>query len=247
MNNDDLSLIKQLESEQNYEELKKIVHSRHWWHSINVGHGIITPGIEDCQEKLKHMAIPNSFNGLSVIDIGTYEGFYAFLAEEREASSVLATDSFVWEANPETYRNFQIASQLRNSKVESKFIRVEDLSPESVGIFDVVLFLGVLYHAPNPYLYLEKVKSITKSYVIIESHVDCLDIDYPVAAYYPNNSLNGDPTNFWGFNQLALEGILKDVGFSRIVFKSKFYPNYINTGHKNNQIKTARVVYYAYV
>lgn len=242
--------VENLSKEAIVKQITHLVNGRFWWHSIDVGYGIITPGLENSQEKLGYIGLPDNFDGLSVIDVGTYEGFYAFEAERRGAKEVVATDHFVWNVpNNQTRDNFRIAHKLIGSSVKEVEIKVEDLSPTTVGMFDVVLFLGVLYHAPNPFLYLEKIKSITKGYMILETHVDCLDIERPVVAYYPSTSLNGDPTNFWGPNKPAIEGMLKDVGFKEVVHTNTFYPNYQETDpdKRLGQVKHARMVFYAYV
>lgn len=75
---------------------------------------------------------------------------------------------------------------------------VYDLSPEKVGVFDVVLFLGVLYHLSHPLLGLERVASVTGDLLIPETHVDLLDHRRPAMAFYPGGKLGGDVTNWWG-------------------------------------------------
>jgi len=85
-----------------------------------------------------------------------------------------------------------------------------------VGTFDLVLFLGVLYHLRDPLLALTRVASVTKRHLIMETHVDMLGARRPVAAFYPNDELKGDGSNWWGPNLQAAAEMLKVVGFSRI-------------------------------
>jgi tRNA (mo5U34)-methyltransferase len=80
----------------------------------------------------------------------------------------------------------------------------------------VVLFLGVLYHLPNPLLALERVASVTNGLLILETVVDMIGIGRPAAAFYPGRELNGDPTNWWGPNHAAVRGMLHSVGFARV-------------------------------
>jgi tRNA (mo5U34)-methyltransferase len=91
-----------------------------------------------------------------------------------------------------------------------------DLSPERLGTFDVVLFLGVLYHLPNPLLALERVASVTKHLLIVETVVDMVGVRRPAAAFYPARELNADPTNWWGPNHAAVEGMLRGTGFGSV-------------------------------
>src|SRR5438067_9196102 len=96
--------------------------------------------------------------------------------------------------------------ELFNSKIELLELPVEQLSPQTAGVFDIVLFLGVLYHAPDPIGYLRNVRSITGEVLILETLVDLLDVDRPAAAFY--EVLNNDASNYWGPNRLAVEAML---------------------------------------
>jgi tRNA (mo5U34)-methyltransferase len=95
-------------------------------------------------------------------------------------------------------------------------IDVLELSPEKVGVFDLVLFLGVLYHMRHPLLALDRVFSVIGKQLILETHVDMLDCQRPAAAFYPGGELNNDPTNWFGPNALAVKGMLESAGFRDI-------------------------------
>ncbi len=95
------------------------------------------------------------------------------------------------------------------------------MSPERIGTFDVVLLLGVLYHLRNPLMALERVASVTRELLILETVVDMVGIRRPAAAFYPGKELNEDPTNWWGPNQAAVGGMLRAVGFTRIRIMTK--------------------------
>jgi len=109
----------------------------------------------------------------------------SFEAERRGASRVLATDRYVWRNSAMSGKaGFNFACAALHSKVEDMEIGVMDLSPERVGTFDVVLFLGVLYHLRHPLLALERVRSVTKTLLIMETHVDLPQIQRPAMAFY---------------------------------------------------------------
>ena len=91
-----------------------------------------------------------------------------------------------------------------------------DISPENIGVFDYVLFLGVLYHLRHPLLALEKVSSVTRDQFVLETHVELIGGKRPVMAFYPGDEVNNDPTNWWGPNPSAIKSMLQDVGFSKI-------------------------------
>jgi tRNA (mo5U34)-methyltransferase len=144
-------------------------------------------------------------------------GSTSFEAERRGASRVLATDSFAWTSYQENGKaGFELARNELGSRVEDTEIDVLDLSPDRVGRFDLVLFLGVLYHMRHPLLALEKVASVAKDQLIVETHVDMLAIDPPAMAFYPGTELNNDPTNRCGPNPAMVHALLKAAGFRRV-------------------------------
>ncbi|MGI8505455.1 MAG: hypothetical protein ACR2MK_01385 [Solirubrobacteraceae bacterium] len=103
-----------------------------------------------------------------------------------------------------------------DSKVQDADIDVMDLAPERIGTFDLVLFLGVLYHLRHPLLALERVASVTEEQLILETHVDLTWLRRPAMAFYPSLELGWDPTNWWGPNPAAVTAMLYAVGFTRV-------------------------------
>ncbi|MGE5837148.1 MAG: class I SAM-dependent methyltransferase [Acidobacteriota bacterium] len=188
-----------------------------WYHTIDLGEGIVTPGIDDTPFRLARLDLPASLAGRSVLDIGAWDGFFSFEAERRGASRVVATDSYSWHGPGwGTKAGFRLARQVLGSKVEDVDIDVMELSPQRAGIFDVVLFLGVLYHLPHPLLALERVASVTRGLLILETVVDLVGFRRPAAAFYPGRQLNDDPTNWWGPNAAAVHAMLHSVGFTNV-------------------------------
>ena len=188
-----------------------------WYHTIDLGDGLITKGIDDSPQRLAKLALPSSLAGRSVLDIGAWDGFFSFEAERRGAERVVATDHYSWHGTGwGSKRGFELARTALGSKVEDVDIDVMSLSPERIGTFDVVFFLGVLYHLRHPLLALERVASVTRSLLIVETVVDMAGIGRPAAAFYPTRELNNDPTNWWAPNVAALHGMLGDVGFDHV-------------------------------
>jgi tRNA (mo5U34)-methyltransferase len=199
------------------EELLQQVTAIQWFHRIPLGNGVMTPGIDDTQAKLRRVRLPADLSGKSVLDIGAWDGFFSFEAERRGASRVLAVDSYCWHGPGWGNKaGFNLARKALNSKVEDRESEVVDLEPENVGTFDVVLFLGVLYHLRHPLLALEKISAVTQNHLILETKVDFLLSKAPAMAFYPGAQLNQDPTNWWAPNIPALFGMLRAVGFKRV-------------------------------
>jgi tRNA (mo5U34)-methyltransferase len=200
--------------------LKQRVDAIRWYHTIDLGQGIVTNGVDDTRVRLARIDLPESLEGCTVLDVGAWDGFFSFEAERRGAARVVAADYYSWRGVGWDTANgkagFELARATLRSHVEDVEIDVMDLSPERVGTFDVVLFLGVLYHLRDPLLALERVASVTRQLLVLETVVDMLGLTRPAMAFYPGRELNEDPTNWWGPNLLAVNGMLRTVGFDRV-------------------------------
>jgi tRNA (mo5U34)-methyltransferase len=200
----------------NADELRARVGAIRWFHRMDLG-GVVTPGVTDCAVVLERLCLPD-LRGRTVLDIGAWDGFYSFEAERRGASRVLATDSFSWGGGGwGTKAGFELAREALGSRVEDLTIDVMDLAPDRTGQFDVVFLLGVLYHLRDPLRALERVASVTRECLVLETVVDLVGYDRPAMVFYPGRELNADPTNWWGPNVPALEAMLRTVGFARTV------------------------------
>jgi tRNA (mo5U34)-methyltransferase len=200
--------------------LKERAEAIRWYHTIDLGHGVMTKGVDNTGVRLGRIDLPASLAGKTVLDIGAWDGFFSFEAERRGASRVVAADYYSWRGlgwgTTNGKAGFELAREALGSQVEDVEIDVMDLSPDRVGTFDVVLFLGVLYHLRHPLLALERVASVTRDLLIVETVVDMLGVRRPAMAFYPDRELNGDPTNWWAPNVAAVEGMLHTVGFQRV-------------------------------
>jgi tRNA (mo5U34)-methyltransferase len=187
-----------------------------WFHSVELAPGFVTPGRADTSAQVPRLHLPD-LTGKTVLDVGAWDGFFSFEAERRGASRVVALDTFSWQARGEGTgkAGFELARRALGSKVEDVEVEVMDISPETVGgTFDVVLFLGVLYHLKHPFLAIEKLRSVTRELLIVETHVDLIGSRRPAMAFYPGFELEQDWTNWWGPNPAAMIGILEQSGFS---------------------------------
>lgn len=199
------------------EDLQSHVSAIRWYHTIDLGHGVVTPGVDDTPYRLARLDLPASLAGLTVLDVGAWDGFFSFEAERRGARRVVASDSYSWHGPTwSTKAGFELARRALGSRVEDIDTDVMDLSPERVGVFDVVLLLGVLYHLRHPLLALERVAAVTRQLLILETVVDMVGFRRPAAAFYENRELNDDPTNWWGPNVPAVHAMLRSVGFERV-------------------------------
>ena len=201
----------------NVEQIRQQAAATKWFHTMDIGHGIETQGVYDPRTRLPYLKLPASLSGKHVLDIGAWDGFYSFECERRGAASVLATDSFCWSGGGwGSKAGFDLAHRSLGSKVETREIDVMDMSAEAVGQFDLVLLLGVLYHMRHPLLCLEKVASVTKDLLILETEVDLLSIQRPAMAFYESAEVNQDDTNWFGPNPPCVTAMLRAVGFEDV-------------------------------
>jgi tRNA (mo5U34)-methyltransferase len=206
------------------------INARKWYHSIEIEPGLVTPGslpLPTLRNTAKYAQLPASLRGLTVLDVGAWDGFYSFEAERRGADRVVAYD-----LSPPDFFGFADAREMLNSRVEYLQGSVYDLKPEFCGTFDVVFFFGVFYHLRHPLLALDRLWSVTKQYLLMETH--CLDenlvlpdgstkplrkIDrrlatVPLYQFFPRDELSrGDFSNWFSPNRKAIEDSLWSAGF----------------------------------
>ena len=217
------------------EQKRSLIASRSdWFHSLDVGDGIVTPGAvptEYEQFLLKALRLPDRLDGLRVLDIGTYDGFYAFECERRGAAEVVAIDVL-----PVDCRCFKIAREVLDSCVKYLQMSVYDLDEGALGgPFDLVLFPGVFYHLRHIVLSFDNIWKVLKptGTVLVETHV-CDDhfvlkdrtvtslrkidprlVDVPLLRFYRRNELNPvDWSNWFGANVAAVLDLMGSAGFN---------------------------------
>src|SRR5262249_10273894 len=184
-----------------------------WWHSIDLGDGRITPGVhplEELRDNYARFGLPEDLRGKSLLDIGCWDGFYSFEAERRGAR---VTSMDCWR--PE---NFFRAREALNSQAEFHELSVYEVTKERLGSFDIVFFLGVLYHLRHPLLALEQVCEVTRDFAVIESHmIDNIFLtEHPVMEFYEFDQLGGQYDNWWGPNIECLTQMARSAGFARV-------------------------------
>lgn len=204
------------------DELLARMQALHWWHSIPLRPGLTTFGGKSelilAQEEEAILA-PFDLTGRSVIDIGAWNGFFSFAAKRRGAARVLATDSYIW--NHPLWRGREAFDLVRTElalDVEAALLDPPEITP-AVGIFDVVLFLGVFYHLADPIDVMQRLRGITRQLLIVETHQDGLSDSRPGMVFYPGDVLNNDSTNWWGPNPALMLELLLQLGFTRIFYR----------------------------
>lgn len=182
-----------------------------WHHSYELPGGVWTKGPFKPEDRLARIGLPERLDGKTVLDVGAWDGFYTFECERRGAQ---VTSADTW--NPEhlvTSEGYAIAHRVLKSSAKPVQVSVHDLDPAVNGRFDVVLFLGVLYHLTNPFEALQKLRAVTKHTLIVETASDMRLTSTPALGFYPGSELENDNTNWFAPNAQALEGMCRAAGF----------------------------------
>jgi tRNA (mo5U34)-methyltransferase len=189
-----------------------------WWHSFELPGGHVLRGmnpLEVLKQRIAQFPIPADLTGKRVLDIGAWDGWFSFEMERRGAQ-VVALDC--WD-NP----RFREMHSIYGSRVEYIQMDAMEISPENLGRFDVVLFLGVLYHLKHPLLALEKVCSVTKDLAAIDSFVlrDGMDPNaQPALEFYETDEMEGQTDNWVAPNLACLMAMCRTAGFARVEFRN---------------------------
>jgi tRNA (mo5U34)-methyltransferase len=199
-----------------FERIKQRVDEVNWFHSYEIVPGIMSHGVSNMLERGALFPIPDDLSGKRVLDIGCNDGYFTFLAEERGAE-VVAIDS--WPR-----RGFFLAHELKGSKAEFHQMSVYDISPERLGMFDIVFFFGVYYHLKKPIKALEQIAKVTKEVLLVESEIATSpEFDSSnLSVFYSQDQLGGDPTNWWVPSIPNLVQTVKAAGFPKVEFVSSY-------------------------
>ncbi len=199
-----------------------------WYHSIELPDGRVIEGhqsVENLHRRLAQFPLAADLNGKRVLDIGAWDGWFSFEMERRGAE-VVAVDSA---------RNtrFLEARALLGSKVEYRIADICRLTHRDVGTFDIVLFLGVLYHLKHPLLALENVCGMCRDMACIESFVtESNSGAIPVMEFYETAELRGQLDNWVGPNVACLMAFCRASGFARVNFESALGERAHVTGYR---------------
>lgn len=156
--------------------------------------------------KFKHLHLPDLNNKL-VLDIGSRSGWYSLQCAKLGAK-VHAIDIIL-----ESKDHIDLLNTLGYA-IDFTLTNFLDWT----GHYDIVLFLGVLYHMKHPLLGLEKCFDLTEDLCVIESHVDDNDKNgnQSYMRFIPDDSLNNDPSNWWAPSKQCIIDMCKTVGFSTV-------------------------------
>jgi tRNA (mo5U34)-methyltransferase len=188
-----------------------------WYHSFELPDGTRIDGVlglEAQKERYSRFPIPADLRGKRVLDVGAWDGWFAFEAERRGAA-VTAIDCV-------EIPNFRRMHEKLGSRVDYRIADLFDLPEAGLGVFDYVFFLGVLYHVRHPLLALEIVCRLTADVAIVDSFVTDGDSwrshpeQLPSLEFYETGELGDLLDNWFGPSVSCLMALSRSAGFARV-------------------------------
>jgi tRNA (mo5U34)-methyltransferase len=139
----------------------------YWYHRIELPGGVTTPGWTPIDTDI--YGIPERLDGKRVLDVGAWDGYWTFEALKRGATEVVAIDDFSDYLSNDVKRTAWDTFDLCRESFgfdEAICKRIEmtvyDVTPEDLGMFDVIFCFGTLYHLRYPLLGLDKLSAACK-------------------------------------------------------------------------------------
>ena len=203
-----------------------------WFHNLDLG------GVKTAPEhflgdypavKWKNFAhaVPEDLRGATVLDIGCNAGFYSIEMKRRGAARVVGIDS------DERYlAQARLAAEVCGADIEFRNLSVYDVA-QLGQTFDVVIFMGVLYHLRHPLLALDLLREHAVGGLLIfqtmqrgPAAAEPVDEDYPFwneqvferpdypRMFFVERRYAGDPTNWWVPTPACTQAMLRSAGFA---------------------------------
>ena len=203
-----------------------------WFHNMDVGGVRTAPDhflFDYPNVKFQRFAgaLPADLAGKSVLDIGCNGGFYSMEMKRRGAARVLGVD-----CDERYLAQARFAAEVAGLDIEFAFLDVYDVGALGER-FDLVIFMGVLYHLRHPLLALDLIREhVAGDLLLFQSMlrgsktVSPLEDDYDIKRTAPfaragfpkmhfiEKRYCGDPTNWWIPNRAGVEAMLRAAGFA---------------------------------
>jgi tRNA (mo5U34)-methyltransferase len=138
----------------------------HWHQRWPVFRDLYTPGVNPVLELCDWAELPQDLTGRRVLDVGPWNGCFSFECERRGAAEVIAYGL----ENPQQ-SGFRRLHGLLGSRVRYVQGSVYELAPEEMAQFDIILFFGVLYHLRYPLLALDRLRTVSRGELYLETFI----------------------------------------------------------------------------
>jgi tRNA (mo5U34)-methyltransferase len=215
-------------------ELHTRARARSWYHVLELAPDLVTDGFFDLRPYVDRYGLPDRLDGKRVLEIGTWDGFWAFEMERRGAAEVVALDldderDLDWppRRRPAEYAaeprgdGFRLAREILGSKAERVNLSVYHATPEELGTFDLVFCGSVLLHLRDQLLALERIASLTRGLFISAEEHDRASalVPFPVARYHADRD---KAVVFWLPSARTWRRMLWTAGFDDVTEHGRF-------------------------
>ena len=208
-------------------ELRERVRAQAWYHTLELPERLETDGWFDLRPHVASYGLPERMDGMRALDVGTWDGFWAFEMERRGAQ-VVAIDldderDLDWppsrrpEQFPEPSRGagFALAAEVLASSVDRRVCSIYDAVPEELGTFDVVICGSVLSHLRDQLLALERIAGLCDGLFVSAEAYDRLAglSPIPVSRYLADREA---AVVFWLPSARTWRRMMYTGGFARV-------------------------------
>ena len=188
-----------------------------WFHRVTLRDGRVTPGLVDvANHESRYLFDRLDFAGKSVLDIGCWDGYFSFTAEQRGAQRVVSLDDpdFRWgglDGYHFLHEHFQSRAEWRRGSIFT-------LPDER---FDIVLCYGVLYHVNDPLTAMINCFHAARQEVVFEGAFYVSQ--EPTLFLLAPREFHDDPTNIYALSTGYLEKVAVMCGFELVDTRMPHY------------------------
>lgn len=200
-----------------------------WYHRFEVIDGVFTEGV--LETNVTHMLRqldmdPDELSGKRLLDVGTFNGGWAFGFEALGAEVVTI------DIHDPANMGITVVKEIRDSEVTSFQMSIYDIDADRLGTFDYIFYSGVFYHLKHPLLALENINKVARQGAIVFGHGTSCDTwisdddkamlnlqqcypevnEYPMA-HFVRDRYNNSTNNWFIPNAKGYEAWLKRTGF----------------------------------
>jgi tRNA (mo5U34)-methyltransferase len=217
---------------------RRVAEIESWYHRIDLGDGIATPGHFRMADYLRHYHFPERLDGLRVLDVGASTGFFAYEFERRGAAEVVAVELPSWAAHDWTPRQratlarkdstlrekddrevmrdgFALVGEaLGSRRVRRIWQAIYELTAADLGTFDLVFSGAMLMHVRDPILGIQRMRDCCKpgGRLIVSISTTMPDAKEPIARF----AGEWNQCNWWQMSPRCLDEVLRCCDFTTI-------------------------------
>jgi tRNA (mo5U34)-methyltransferase len=222
------------EEASDVERIRERADAIEWYHTLELAPGVVTEGMFDLRPVVDRYRLPERLDGLRVLDVGTWDGFWAFEMERRGAAEVVSIDlederDLDWPAarRPNTFPDkgrgdgYRLAHEIYGSQVQREVISVYAATPEELGTFDLIFCGSVLIHLRDPLLAMERIANLCRgTFVSVEAYSRLAGLSPIPAAFFRAD--RDKAVVFWEPSARTWRRMLAMSGFSTVEQKGRF-------------------------